>query len=440
MQQNCPGKKFAVGEQIAGNALAEDEGEKLAASGYKKIILKIFQLMRRLVVVSIEERYKKEFSIAVNRVNINIAKVAATTFVILESIMILISYINNKDDFFKEPDIYYNGMYVLLFTVMFIYLFIFNKLGRNISGNNTVIWVCIISCACFILYWSAGIALLDQLSYGQIIVYVVALITVSAVPLFPSLTLLFILFSAQVLFIFFMPYFQQSVEILYGNYVNSTSFIAISLVISRIRYKNFVDDFHNKKIIQEKSEQLESANKELEDVNRKLEKLLQIDGLTGIFNRSFFDKTLKAEWDRCKRQSIPLSLIYLDIDYFKAFNDNYGHQAGDDCLILVAESLSSCARRSSDVVARYGGDEFTVLLPHVKKDNALQFAERLRSRIADKAIPHAYSPVAPYLTISLGVSTLIPSDQSSIREFILTADQALYEAKKEHNKVSVFQH
>ena len=142
-----------------------------------------------------------------------------------------------------------------------------------------------------------------------------------------------------------------------------------------------------------------------------------------------------TEWDRCRRHSIPLTLMMIDIDFFKSFNDNYGHQAGDDCIRDVARLLRASAQRSSDVVARYGGDEFAIILPHMEKEEAYQFAEQIRKRVLELAVPHEYSSVSPYLTISIGVHTLVPSDQSSIEEFIETADQALYEAKKSHNKV-----
>ncbi len=157
--------------------------------------------------------------------------------------------------------------------------------------------------------------------------------------------------------------------------------------------------------------------------------------MTGISNRVVFDRAMITEWDRCRRHSIPLSLIMIDIDFFKEFNDNYGHQAGDDCLRQVAGLLNACTKRSSDVVARYGGDEFAVILPHMKQEEVVQFAEELRKEVLGLAIPHEYSSSSPYLTISLGVYTTIPSKESSIEEFIKAADQALYMAKKARNEV-----
>jgi diguanylate cyclase (GGDEF)-like protein len=402
------------------------------------LFLKIFQLIKSLFVVSVAEQYKREFVLTVNEINVRRVKVTAITFIILEGILIIISLVKNKSDFFKQPDVYYSGMYVLLFIASILYLLVFIKLGKNIPASGTLIQVIGISFTCLLLYWCVGIALLDQLSYGQIIVYIVALISIAAVPFFPPLTVLLIFFSAQALFIAFMPYFQQSTEILYGNYINSTAFLIIAWVISCIRYISYVEDFEHKKIIQEKSDELERVNKELEEANQKLEKLSQTDSLTGIFNRSVFDRTIRAEWDRCKRHHSPLSLIMVDIDIFKAYNDNYGHQAGDDCIRWVAQSLRACVKRSSDIVARYGGDEFAVILPHVNRDTAVQFADQIRKKVLELAIPHPFSPVSPYLTISAGVQTLIPSDELSIEKLIRTADQALYEAKKEH-KPKVYQ-
>ncbi|MGI5964103.1 MAG: GGDEF domain-containing protein [Lawsonibacter sp.] len=392
-------------------------------------------MIKSLFVVSVAEQYKREFVLTVNEINVRRVKVTAITFIILEGILIIISLVKNKSDFFKQPDVYYSGMYVLLFIASILYLLVFIKLGKNIPASGTLIQVIGISFTCLLLYWCVGIALLDQLSYGQIIVYIVALISIAAVPFFPPLTVLLIFFSAQALFIAFMPYFQQSTEILYGNYINSTAFLIIAWVISCIRYISYVEDFEHKKIIQEKSDELERVNKELEEANQKLEKLSQTDSLTGIFNRSVFDRTIRAEWDRCKLHHSPLSLIMVDIDIFKAYNDNYGHQAGDDCIRWVAQSLRACVKRSSDIVARYGGDEFAVILPHVNRDTALQFADQIRKKVLELAIPHPFSPVSPYLTISAGVQTLIPSDELSIEKLIRTADQALYEAKKEHNEV-----
>ncbi len=161
-----------------------------------------------------------------------------------------------------------------------------------------------------------------------------------------------------------------------------------------------------------------------------LESTSSKDGLTGIFNRRHFDKALASEWRRALRNGRDLSVIMLDIDCFKLFNDNYGHPAGDKCLKAVARALSGILRRASDFLARYGGEEFVIILPETKPDAALLVGEKAKQVVEELQIEHKHSNVAPHITISLGIATAVP-DQS-IDHFILLeqADNALYEAKQ----------
>ena len=161
-----------------------------------------------------------------------------------------------------------------------------------------------------------------------------------------------------------------------------------------------------------------------------LRSLSFLDGLTGIANRRRFDDAMTREWRRCTRSHLPLSLIILDVDHFKAYNDEYGHQAGDECLRLVAELLADRARRPSDLVARYGGEEFVCLLPETDGTGAIRVAEGFRAAVAKQRIPHAQSPVAPFVTISLGVATVTPSADGSPERLAEMADQLLYRAKR----------
>lgn len=380
-------------------------------------------------------KYREELTVSINRINVNRGKITSTIFIVMEAIILVASLTLNKSDYAHKTGLYYEIMYTLLIIIMTAYLLIFAKLGKDITKHGTGIKAAGAAFVITILVWCAGISLLDQLSSGQIIVYTVAVIAVASTPVLEPVTLLFIYSAVQILFFIMLPYFQKSNTVLFGNYINSTAFVIISWGISLMRYKNYEEDFNNRKIIQEKSDELNRVNKELEAVNRKLEKLSQTDGLTGTFNRLVFDRTMKTEWDRCRRHLIPLSLIMIDIDFFKAYNDNYGHQAGDNCLRKVSGVLISCARRSSDIVARYGGEEFAVIIPHIGKDKVLQFAEQLRKGVEQLDIPHEYSSVSNHITISLGVHTTIPSEASSVEEFIRIADRALYEAKKKRNNL-----
>lgn len=195
-----------------------------------------------------------------------------------------------------------------------------------------------------------------------------------------------------------------------------------------------------KKLLKIQSELLQSKNNELlklKEANLHLESLSSHDGLTGIPNRRNFDKYIKANWKNSFREQQPLSLIMIDIDYFKVYNDNYGHLSGDHCLILVAKTLVSNIERPIDLVARYGGEEFIAILPNTDKEGALFVAERMRKSIKKLAIKHEHSSVADCVTISLGVADIIPQPCDSIADFIRSADNALYLAKQEgRNRVS----
>lgn len=153
------------------------------------------------------------------------------------------------------------------------------------------------------------------------------------------------------------------------------------------------------------------------------------DGLTGVSNRRAFDDALINEWRRCGRAQVPVALIMVDIDNFKAFNDEYGHQAGDECLRQVSAAMQRAAARPQDMVARYGGEEFVVLLPHLDTHGAEGVARRLLEEVAQLGIAHARSPAAPQVTVSLGIASVTPNERRAPDLLVKAADALLYEAK-----------
>jgi len=163
-----------------------------------------------------------------------------------------------------------------------------------------------------------------------------------------------------------------------------------------------------------------------------LEQLVSLDGLTNIFNRRKFNETIDSEWNRAIREENPLSLILIDVDHFKKFNDHYGHATGDDCLRRVANALKTGIKRASDFLARYGGEEFAILLPNTDLAGAGSVAEDMRRAISALRIPHGYSETADHVTVSLGAATMKPhQDLPSPVVLINEADSALYRAKEE---------
>jgi diguanylate cyclase (GGDEF)-like protein len=177
--------------------------------------------------------------------------------------------------------------------------------------------------------------------------------------------------------------------------------------------------------------ELEVLHKELEEKNAKLELLSSLDGLTGLFNRRYFDDNLLKEWKQAIRDSTSLSLLIVDIDYFKDYNDYYGHLEGDDCLRRVAQSLYEALLRPTDIVARYGGEEFTVILPNTGSEGAEKVAKRMMDFVARLDIVHKTSSVAETVTISIGVSSILPTGKLAVTSLLDRADKALYQAKEE---------
>ncbi|CAK0756748.1 two-component system, chemotaxis family, response regulator WspR [Gammaproteobacteria bacterium] len=169
-----------------------------------------------------------------------------------------------------------------------------------------------------------------------------------------------------------------------------------------------------------------------------LEELVSLDSLTGIHNRRRFDEMFAEEWRRAIRNDLLISLLMLDIDHFKAFNDNYGHGAGDECLRKVASNLRTALVRPGDLVARIGGEEFVVLLPNCDSEGACHVGEKIRSATEELRIPHEFSSTSKWVTLSVGCTTLLPNLEMGSKTLMEAADKALYLAKSQgRNRISV---
>lgn len=214
----------------------------------------------------------------------------------------------------------------------------------------------------------------------------------------------------------------------YRAMTKSGDYVWIRDVVHVVRKENgevealigFMFDITERKNTEEK---LIVLQKELEELSFK-------DGLTGIPNRRMFDSVMEVEWSNAMRNHQPLSLIMLDIDYFKQYNDHYGHIQGDDCLRRVAKVLTSAAARSRDFIARFGGEEFVVVLPETDAQAAMNVAERCRNLIFKEQIFHENSQVSQLLTVSLGVGTIVPNRNDKLMHFVEEVDQKLYHAKQ----------
>lgn len=207
----------------------------------------------------------------------------------------------------------------------------------------------------------------------------------------------------------------------------------------KLRFEAQDEALHVTRRLNEQLEQrVQERTQELEKLNCRLEEMSNTDQLTGLKNRRYLDNVMKDEWERCKRYRHPLTVLLLDIDFFKKVNDVHGHQAGDACLKQVAERINNCGLRVVDTIARYGGEEFCLVLPETDREGAMIAAERIR--VAVESLPVAADALRLNITVSLGVYTAIPTDDTQMAQWIHCADEALYASKKNgRNRVTQFQ-
>jgi len=207
-------------------------------------------------------------------------------------------------------------------------------------------------------------------------------------------------------------------------------------LIARIRYHSKA--YRNQMQRDDAYRALRDSQRQLMEMNFELQRMTNVDGLTGLSNRRYFDECLDAEWKRSVRGQSSLSILMVDIDFFKQYNDTYGHLAGDEVLQKVADILRKTTGRSTDLTARFGGEEFILMLPITDLDGAKIMADKARQEVEALQIPHSSSSVGEFLTVSIGCASMIPQRTQSPFNLVDAADTALYEAKRAgKNQVSM---
>ncbi len=224
-------------------------------------------------------------------------------------------------------------------------------------------------------------------------------------------------------YIFMIIYTDQA---LLPGTINNTVMFAVAILVGLVSNYFFEVRLRREYLL---SRELEYRTVEVEAENRKLQKLSTIDSLTGVANRRGYDDFVNREWKRAAREKKQFSLVMADIDFFKAYNDNYGHNAGDNCLKRVADCLVEAASRPGDLVARYGGEEFVIVLSDTSSENAGALAAKARKAVESMKIEHSDSLASRYVTVSLGVATMIPDQDLPPESLLEAADNALYVAK-----------
>jgi diguanylate cyclase (GGDEF)-like protein len=209
-------------------------------------------------------------------------------------------------------------------------------------------------------------------------------------------------------------------------FVLSCALVPLSVIVGVLRLRMLGGQKRERELLR----LVEEKTADLRKANDDLERLSSTDPLTGLANRRVFNRALERECARLKRVGVVVSLLIMDVDYFKALNDSAGHQRGDEYLILIGAELTRIARRTTDIAARYGGEEFALILPGTSAWHAADIAESVRSAIASLQLPHTASPIATILTVSVGVATATPEWPDTPAELLAAADQALYAAKR----------
>lgn len=382
----------------------------------------------------------EEFTSKLFRINLFRNKIVCIFFLFLELIIFLSFILIPNKIFFDYISIKHMYFHVVMFIISLIWLIIIKRIEVSQNTNQKLAFALQFIFISYILFWGGAISIVDQISTGQITVYCVAAMAMAVMPYLKPKWSLIIYMYVHIIFIISLFCVKQSNLLLFTNVFYSSICVVLSLIISTMLFNSELNDFKNKKLIEHKNIELNRINHELIEVNSNLEELSCTDCLTGIANRRKFEDFISFEWDKCKSNIAPLSAIMIDVDFFKLFNDNYGHQSGDYCLKKIGETLSCHLNTKHGIVARYGGEEFIIVLEGLSKASALIEAEKIRKSVETLNIPHNFSPISDHVTISLGVSSLIPSEDSSIKILIEKADMALYRAKKKNrNRAIVYE-
>ena len=395
----------------------------------------------------IDPAYQHDFSLEISRSNLQRGLFFAPIIIGIELILLIVLIFNStKSASFKYS--WYASMYILMIVVTIFFWTVLLHLDKRINNDlrrTKTLDLATTSYIAFTMVWGASVSLIDQALYGSIMAFLVNVLIASFMfYLRPKYILISQLLAAAVLFIG-LPYYQPSENLLIGHYANASIFLIFIWLIARANYTGFVRNFLNKKTIEEKSNQLthinsklvneiqtsERVQEELEAANEQLRIISTLDALTGIPNRRRLDEVLWERWRFAIERKLTISIMMIDIDFFKLYNDTNGHLAGDRCLQAVAEVLNGCRRESLDFVARFGGEEFLFVAVGLSKEECLLLGERIRLEVEALGIEHQSSSVASWITISVGISYLLPDNTDKLDKILEQADKALYRAKSE---------
>jgi len=401
----------------------------------------------------IPPEYQQNFSVEISRFNMQRGKLFAAIIIGIELLLLIMDLSSRSVNTLFKFD-WYVFMYIIMTVVTGCVWLLFLQLEHNLnqeSPNIKAVNFTIITYVTFLVTWGAVISLQDQFLYGNIVVFLINMLLGSLIFYLKQTHIIIPQLIGFGVLMIGLPYFQPSTDILIGHYVNISIFMIFSWIIARTNYANYIQNFMSQKLINEKSillaqindnlvleiQSREHAQKELELANNQLRTISSLDALTGIPNRRHLDQSLKEFWVKVVNGQLPISVMMIDIDFFKLYNDTNGHLAGDHCLQAVATVINKC-RREGDFAARYGGEEFIFIAAGMNKEETLGLGETIRAEIEALYLEHPFSSASPYVTASIGITWLNPTNEDLISETINWADKAMYQAKQEgRNRVKL---
>ena len=372
--------------------------------------------------VKIPKESKDEFE---REVTLNSLKNSAhflNWILLIEIIVTIVSFVPMSKPLYGTFLKYYRGMYFLLIAMVIFYIILF----RNISKHKTIKTKKLQNIILFHilsgLIWSAGISIIDQIYNREATVYLTFIVAIALVVYIKPKLLLIVYGLVQVFFVSMRFIINGTEAEVFASTLNTSVFIVIGWVIERHLYKNRLENFIKTKIIEEK-------NLELKRANEKLETISCVDSLTNLYNRRKLDIIIDEQWKNAINENIELFIVMIDIDYFKKYNDTYGHIAGDGCIIQISNVLKDFCEDHSGFAARYGGDEFCLVLPGIQKSTLIDEIMSLKSKVRNLEMLNELSPIDKYVTISIGIYNDSPKKDIKPWSFVVKADQELYKNK-----------
>lgn len=390
----------------------------------------MFSELKDVFFLKVPEQYRKDFAIEVCHTNLFRVGIYLLLNIMIEIIMPIFAFAYGFSDEIRENVITYASIHtVMLLLKVSLYVYI-KRISVNMEKSHEKVNNYLAVFYSLVLIVHCMLSLYDMYSAGyHSYFYCIGIIMISMLSFFAPAKLILVFAPAHILYFAVTFLLRDRFGHFPENILYTTIILMISFALSRILYFGKYRETIGKIVIQHK-------NTELEELNKNLEHLSYYDCLTGLYNRRKFMELLAKEWNRCMRYGFPISLLIMDIDNFKDFNDIFGHQAGDECLAQVGALLKNSARRASDLIARYGGEEFIIALPHIGREEAFAFAETIRTRIESHRLRRKDRDEEMVITISIGICSVIPNNLYNTEDLIYSADRALYKAKESKNRTT----